>query len=235
MVQRHTVVIPTADGSGAEVYPLKEWGRQHPDMFPDGFDFVYGTSHSYRKALLQRQGWTKQESEAEYRLIAPGAEGSIGIVEDLLGEAEPVERGYDAPYFSLEYQLRDFLASNLSTIDFGGKRLCLYVDPTGRDGVEYPTAVGPIDLLAVDNEGSFYVFELKRGNSSDRAIGQIARYMGWVKQTIGRDKEVQGIIVAKNVGENLKYARSVLPSVTLFEYEVSFSLRLANNVEAVRS
>lgn len=121
MVQRHTVVIPTADGSGAEVYPLKEWGRQHPDMFPDGFDFVYGTSHSYRKALLQRQGWTKQESEAEYRLIAPGAEGSIGIVEDLLGEAEPVERGYDAPYFSLEYQLRDFLASNLSTIDFGEK------------------------------------------------------------------------------------------------------------------
>lgn len=60
-----------------------------------------------------------------------------------------------APYFSLEYQLRDFLASNLSSIDFGGRRLRLYVDPTGRDGIEYPTAVGPIDILAVDDTGAF--------------------------------------------------------------------------------
>jgi hypothetical protein len=67
--------------------------------------------------------------------------------------------------------LRDFLASNLGTIDIGGRRLHLYVDSAGRDGVEFPSAVGPIDILAVDAEGSFFVFELKRANSSDRALG----------------------------------------------------------------
>ena len=61
-----------------------------------------------------------------------------------------------------------------------GRALRLYVDPSGRDGVEFPTAVGPIDILARDDTGAFVVFELKRARSPDHAIGQLARYMGWV-------------------------------------------------------
>jgi hypothetical protein len=43
--------------------------------------------------------------------------------------------------------------------------LRLYVDQIGRDGVEYPTAVGPIDILAIDGDEQFVLFELKRGRS----------------------------------------------------------------------
>lgn len=81
-----------------------------------------------------------QETPDEVRLILPGH--SALLVEDVLGGTEDTEdEGADevAPYFSLEYQLRDFLASNLSSIDVGDRRLRLYVDPTGRDG--------PIDIL----------------------------------------------------------------------------------------
>jgi RecB family endonuclease NucS len=100
----------------------------------------------------------------------------------------------------------------------------LYVDPIGRDGIEFPTAVGPIDILAIDDSNAFIVFELKRARSPDHAIGQLTRYMGWVKQTIGKEHEVRGIIVAKAITENLRYAVTVIPNVSLFEYEVSFQL-----------
>lgn len=66
-------------------------------------------------------------------------------------EAELVEQS-----FALEYQLRDFLAQNLGTREINGKRLRLYVDPTGREGIEYPTAVGPIDILGIDQHGRCY-------------------------------------------------------------------------------
>lgn len=228
-VQRHNVVIPREDG-GVEVHPLKEWLRQHPDVLPD-FDPNSSTSHQLRGAL-RRLGWTMQETSTEIRLIKPGTALSSQTIGEVLGSSDLADDGDvdDAPFFSLEYQLRDFIASNLNTVSINGRRLRLYVDPTGRDGIEFPSAVGPIDILAVDNRESFFVFELKRANSSDRAIGQLARYLGWVQQTIGKGHEVFGVIVAKSISENLRYAASVVPKVYLFEYEVEFHLKPAHDL-----
>jgi Endonuclease NucS C-terminal domain len=228
-VQRHNVVIPREDG-GVEVHPLKEWLRQHPDILP-GIDPNSSTSHQLRSAL-RRLGWTMQESPTEIRLIKPGTDLGSQVVSEVLGSNElPDDADADSsPFFSLEYQLRDFIASNISTISINGRRLRLYIDPTGRDGVEFPSAVGPIDILAVDDKGSFFVFELKRANSADRAIGQLARYMGWVQQTVGKGREVSGVVVAKSIGENLRYAASIVPKVYLFEYEVKFHLKAAHGL-----
>ncbi|HEX8049687.1 endonuclease NucS domain-containing protein [Rhizobium sp.] len=226
MVQRHSVVVPREDG-GVEVYPLKEWLRRHPEYVPAGYDATRSTSHQLRGLLLRQPGWTMEEMPTEVRMIFPGVSGDVAIVNDVLGQVG--EAGSDdennSPYFSLEYQLRDFLAANINSINFGERKLSLYVDPTGRDGIEYPSAVGPIDILAVDAQGSFYVFELKRAASTDRALGQITRYMGWIKTTIGKDKDVYGVIISKAVGDNLKYARTVVPNIFLYEYSVSFSLK----------
>ena len=71
-------------------------------------------------------------------------------------------------------------------------------------------------------------FGLKRGSTPDQAIGQLARYMGWVKQTIGRDRDAHGVIVAKSIGDRLRYAVSIIPNVSLFAYEVNFHLRPAH-------
>ncbi|MDK4711589.1 endonuclease NucS domain-containing protein [Rhizobium sp. CNPSo 4039] len=230
MVQRHCVVIPKEDG-GLEVYPLKNWLRQNPQYLPADLDATRSTSHQLRSALKQA-GWTMQETLDEVRMIFPGQSSNIDVVEELLGGVEDTVVGDESsPYFSLEYQLRDFLAANLGSIDFGGKKLRLYVDPTGRDGIEYPSAVGPIDILAVDEHGAFFIFELKRAQSADRALGQIARYMGWVKQTIGHDNDVSGIIISKSVSRNLKYARTVMPNVYLYEYAVSFTVTPAHDIE----
>jgi endonuclease len=55
MVQRHSVVIPREDG-GIEVYPLKEWLRQHPEQTPSGLHPNSSTSHQLRNALRLGKG-----------------------------------------------------------------------------------------------------------------------------------------------------------------------------------
>jgi hypothetical protein len=232
MVQRHIVVLPQDNGS-FEIQPLKEYLRQNPDVLPD-LDANNSTSHQLR-AALKRKGWTMQETPSEIRLIKPGTAFDIAKVEEVLGGSEEGDfepAGVPEATFTLEYQLRDFLAANLETVKVNDKRLRLYIDPTGRDGIEFPTAVGPIDILALDQNSDFVVFELKRANSPDRAVGQLARYMGWVQQTIGRDRKVSGVIVAKTISQNLRYAASVVSSVFLFEYQVEFHLRPAHDIAA---
>lgn len=230
MVQRHIVVLPQ-DNGGFEIQPLKEYLRRNPDVLPD-FNPTDSTSHQLR-AALRRKGWSMQETPSEIRLIKPGAVSDLAKVEEVLGGSEEGElESAETPEaaFTLEYQLRDFLAANLEMVKVPDKRLRLYVDPTGRDGIEFPTAVGPIDILALDQNGDFVVFELKRANSPDRAVGQLTRYMGWVRQTIGRDRKVSGVIVAKTISQNLRYAVSVVPNVALFEYQVEFHLRSAHEI-----
>ena len=228
MAARYLVVISKDDG-GVEMHPMKEWLRGHPQYVPTGFDPIASTSHQLRNGL-RKSGWTVQDLGTEVRLIKPGA--SVAAIKSVIGDedgvnTEATEETQEAA-FGLEFQLRDFIAQNIETIDVQGKRLKLYVDPAGRDGIEYPTAVGPIDILAVDAAGIFYIFELKRARSPDHAIGQLARYMGWARQTIGKDREVFGVIVAKEIGRNLRYAVSVVPNVSLFEYEIEFHLRVAH-------
>ena len=229
MPKRFNVVV-AREGGGVEVYPMKEWLRQHPEHVPSGLDATTSTSHQLRDAL-KRKGWQVLDTPTEVRLSLPGADPTAVEITSVLGNAAEAEGESDEDAaFGLEYQLRDFIAQNLTAINVAGRRLRLFVDSTGRDGVEYPTAVGPIDILALDPSGNFVVFELKRARSPDQAIGQLARYMGWVKQTIGKGKEVVGVIVAKEITTNLRYAVSVLPNVMLFEYEVSFRLTPAHEL-----
>ena len=226
---RFNIVVPKNDG-GVELYPMKEWLRQHPQHLPPGLDATASTSHQLRNGL-RRLGWSVQETPNEVRLLLPGINTADTTLNVVLGSDDNAEEAETAEAaFGLEFQLRDFIAQNIGAIDVDGKKLRLYVDPTGRDGIEYPTAVGPIDILAIDDAWAFFVFELKRARSPDHAIGQLTRYMGWVRQTIGRDRAVNGIIVAKEISESLRYAVSVVPNVSLFEYEVEFHLKPAHQL-----
>jgi hypothetical protein len=229
-MKRFNVVIPRDDG-GVELHRMKEWLRQHPERVPDALDPTSATSHQLRSGL-RKLGWSVQETETEVRLMAPGSSQLESTVDAVLGEDDE-EAENDIAAFGLEYQLRDFLAQNLAAIPVDGKRLRLYVDPKGRDGVEYPTAAGPIDILAIDDDEQFVVFELKRARSPDHAIGQLSRYMGWITQTIGRGKSVRGVIVAKSISQNLRYSIAVVPNVSLFEYEVKATLNKSTALGAV--
>lgn len=95
---------------------------------------------------------------------------------------------------------------------------------SGRNGIEYPTTTGPVDILATDQDGAFFVFELKRAKSPDSAMGQVMRYMAWVKENLSVGKEVYGVIVARKISDKLRYSALVASNILLFEYQASIML-----------
>ncbi|AZA54220.1 endonuclease NucS domain-containing protein [Chryseobacterium sp. G0201] len=133
-----------------------------------------------------------------------------------------IEEKTESYLFALEEHLQDFLIRNLSTIK--KHKLKLY-DDGERRGKEFPTEVGLIDILTTDEYDNFYVFETKLSKGMDKALGQLLRYMGWVKINLAKDKNVFGIIVANKMDEKIKYAVEMTPNVSLCEYEMKFDVK----------
>ncbi len=126
--------------------------------------------------------------------------------------------------FPLEKYLEDFIVSNFERI-FGGN-LILYRDGEGNIGQQYSTEVGDIDILAEEpSSNSFVVIELKKGRESDKVVGQILRYMGWVEENLcSSDQQVKGIIICKEADAKLNYALKMTDSIELKRYIVDFRL-----------
>jgi endonuclease len=128
--------------------------------------------------------------------------------------------------FRLESHLRDYLAQNLSHFSFLNTSLSLYQEGGAMRGVEYQTAVGPIDILAVGSNGAFYVIELKVSRGADAAVGQVLRYMGAIRGGVAAGKPVYGVIVAASLTDRLRLALSeVQDKVFAVEYELQVLLR----------
>lgn len=67
--------------------------------------------------------------------------------------------------------------------------------------------------------------ELKRGRASDVVVGQILRYMGYVKEQIAEPHQtVEGAIIALDDDQKLRWALQMVPSVSFYRYQVSFKL-----------
>jgi hypothetical protein len=151
-------------------------------------------------------------------------EGSDQILE-LAGEVS-VPRA-NTTHFGLERHLHQFLRDNWHHIELS-KDWAIYSEPGDDEaGYEYPCDVGRIDLLARHKrEGRWLVIELKREQSTDQTIGQLLRYMGWVKQHLaGKDESVQGIIICREADNALQYALRVVSNVAVQLYEVDFRLK----------
>lgn len=221
--KKYSVVMVEPDGSHT-LYPMKEWCRQNPDEAPPIDPNT--NSQQLRRAFI-KLGWVTEETDTQVLVLHPGTPKTT--IEAIENEDLALDGG-DTPdsdretVFELEWQLRDFISHNIESLKLEGKPLRLYVDSHGREGIEYRTGVGPIDILALDSDHSFVVFELKRGRVADRAIGQISRYMGWIKKNLAQGKMVKGVIVAKSISSNLRHAVVAVPNVSLFEYEVAFTL-----------
>jgi len=125
--------------------------------------------------------------------------------------------------FAPEMHLEEFLVANFDKVFGGTLSLILEDELKGR---QYPTDIGIIDLLARDpSSNSYVVIELKRNRASDRVVGQILRYMGWVKEFLCQEGEgVRGIIICKDPDEKLDYALSMTPSIEVKYYRVDFQL-----------
>lgn len=67
---------------------------------------------------------------------------------------------------------------------------------------------GRIDILAKDSRQRYVVVELKRDKASDSALGQILRYIGWVRLNLLSNDEnmVRGYVVGDRFDDKIAYA-----------------------------
>jgi hypothetical protein len=129
-----------------------------------------------------------------------------------------------SPEFAYEKDLQNYLARNLNLIETG---LTLFEDE-GINGLEFPVGGRFVDILATDSKGNYVVIELKVSKGYDRVVGQLLRYMAWIrKNQTEPGQSVRGIIVARHISEDLLLACSGVQGVQLFEYALSVSLHEA--------
>lgn len=127
--------------------------------------------------------------------------------------------------FAFESHLRDFLEKNLSSIEKG---LRIH-DVDGVRGVEFAIdgGAGRIDLLAIDKNERLVVIELKLTKGRNKALGQLLYYMGWVDEYLSKSPS-RGIIIAQDIPNDLVLAAKRVPDVSLYKYNMSFSISPAS-------
>jgi len=167
--------------------------------------------------------------------------GSIGTVSEISKYAEEIEMLIggtkpptiistddtveDPSVFALEKHLEDFLAQNWKQTELG-KDYDIYEEDGELVGQQYPSDTGPIDILAISKDKkTLLVVELKKGRASDNVVGQIQRYMGFVKGELAEDNQtVKGVIIALEDDLRIKRALSVTNNIDFYRYQVSFKL-----------
>lgn len=131
----------------------------------------------------------------------------------------------DAAAFAMEKHLEDFLVQNWSQTELG-RDFDIYEEDGERVGQQYPTDTGPLDVLAISKDKTrLLVVELKKGRASDSVVGQVMRYMGFVKDELAEPGQtVHGVIIAEDDDQRIRRALSVVQNITFYRYQVSFKL-----------
>jgi restriction system protein len=134
----------------------------------------------------------------------------------------------DPSVFALEKHLEDFLVANWAATLLGSTHKIYEVDGE-KVGQQFLTDTGPMDILAISHDGSrLLVVELKKGRASDSVVGQIQRYMGYVKEELAEPNQtVHGIIIALEDDLKIRRALSIAPNIDFYKYEVTFKLSKA--------
>ena len=204
----------------------------------DGMSVNYETQRKHSPNIKPDTGWDLffKLGPREFRLWDPKndqaprykADLEADIAESVVetGDFADETAGEDDPgsrKFAFERDLQNYLVQNLGLLEPGLK---LYEDEDGEfTGVEFPAGQRRIDILAVGADGAYVVIETKVSRAYDRVVGQILRYMGWVKEHLAGEATVRGIIVASEISEDLILATSSVENIRLVEYEISFSLK----------
>lgn len=169
-----------------------------------------------------------QINSSRFRLFNPETDGlplhSIADVSNIIDNKKVAASdavSAETSAFAYEKDLQNFLAKNLTKLESG---LRLYTEE-GITGLEFPVDGRFIDILAVDDKNNLVVVELKVSKGHERVVGQILRYMAWIEKNLAEaDQKVRGIIVAREISEDIKLACMYLPQVKVYEYQLSVNL-----------
>lgn len=191
----------------------------------------YGDSFVFKAYKLEFQDTKIQYSYFDTKASASDQdiESDLGVILDYYKKTVSIESAsptsaYSQGVFYMEKQLEDFIIYNWNKTELG-KKYDLIIEDGELISQQFRTDIGPIDILAIDKNTKHYVvIELKKNQTSDDTIGQLTRYMGWIKEK-KNDDGVKGVIIAGEYDQRLDYALQMVPNIEVFLYEVDFKLR----------
>ena len=102
----------------------------------------------------------------------------------------------DSFNFQMEKHLEEFIIENWNSLDIG-KEFNLNEEYVDKRRKKFRTDTGEIDIFALSKDKkTFLVIELKKGRLNDKVVGQIQRYMGFIKSEVAnKDQKVKGLII----------------------------------------
>jgi len=126
--------------------------------------------------------------------------------------------------FHLEAHLEDFLIRNWDNTELS-EEYEIFEDGEVT-GQQFQTDTGRIDILAISKDKkTLLVVELKRGRANDKVVGQLQRYMGFIKEEfLESGQSVKGLIIALEDDLGLRRALSVTSDIEFLRYKVKFEL-----------
>ncbi len=213
-------------------------GQYYVGEIVSDYYYVEGQALPHRRRIKWfDRGLSRDELSQPLKASA----GSIGTVSNITKHVEELENLLegkrppvlihsdsdveDPAVFALEKHLEDFLVSNWQHTELGAN-FDIYSEDGELVGQQYPSDTGPLDILAISKDRkTLLVVELKRGRASDVVVGQIQRYMGYVKDELAEvGQSVQGVIIALEDDLRLRRALSVANNISFYRYQVSFRL-----------
>ena len=198
-----------------------------PKFLPrDSFASKYLKVNDVLLDLAQKYNVTLWQMDGVLGEISGSGPFETMSTEEKIATEEIKDQGIeDAANFGMESHLEDFLIANWSKTIFGKDYELIY-NEGDLVSQQYQTAVGPIDILAKSkNNDGYLIIELKKGRTSDAVVGQLLRYIGWVKESMADGKIVKGVVVVLGLDDKLKYAlKEVREIVSPYVYRVDFKL-----------
>ena len=126
--------------------------------------------------LVVRKRAGRSEDRLEIRLLEV-----LSDVEEEMGEAAPLEKD------GVEAHLQELLAGNPGALG----------EPLRLVRREWPTDVGPVDLMCRDDEGAWVAVEIKR-IATIESVEQLARYLERIRLDPAR-ADCRGVLAAQRV------------------------------------
>ena len=154
----------------------------------DGSVLVHSDGGSYKPLNWMSPPCRLEESEGTWRVVSKGGEELRITIEEVLDDSSHdlgVDPGLQKD--GVEAHLQELLAEQLDVLGKGWRLVRR----------EYPTAIGPVDLMCRDAEAAAVAVEVKRRGEID-GVEQLTRYL----ELLNRDPllaPVRGVFAAQEI------------------------------------
>lgn len=159
----------------------------------DGCVAVHADGGAYKPLNWMNAPNRLIEDGSEWRVVSPKGETLIITLHEVLSDTN-WELGVDPGLIKdgVEAHIQELLANDPTAISDGYKLVRR----------EYPTSIGPVDLLCRDEDDAVVAIEVKRRGEID-GVEQLSRYLEFLNQD-PRLAPVRGVFVAQEIKPQAK-------------------------------